>query len=370
VRLRGQFAALALLIIAADAVPQTSARRLATVAALRQYPGYYHLQNVLLHGEFVESGTRLVLRGGDSEISLILNDASAPSGTAEVRGQMMDIGRFEPSDPRVQAYATRLGLSAESWPRPGEELVVNVTSTGEAQVPAMPAVRSLALQPWRYQGQQVTIVGEFRGRNLFGDLPSAPGKSRWDFVLRTADSAVWVTDLRPRGRGFDLSVDARVDTGRWLQVTGTVAQDRGLVTLSGTAIATTTPPQMTAAPAEDDAPAAPVMQEPGEVVFSSPTEGDIDVAVTAPIRIQFSRGIDPGSLADRIRISYVGAPAGDPAAILPFTFNYDAGPRAVEIRLINPPERFRTIQLELLEGIRTFDGALVRPWMLTFSTGG
>ena len=58
-RLRGTLAALALLLIAVDAVPQTAVRRLGTVAALRQYPGYYHMQNVLLHGELVESGPAL-----------------------------------------------------------------------------------------------------------------------------------------------------------------------------------------------------------------------------------------------------------------------------------------------------------------------
>jgi hypothetical protein len=370
VRLRGTLAALALLFTAVDAVPQTAARRLATVSALRQYPGYYHMQNVLLHGELVESGPRLVLRGGEAEIAIILNNQNAPSGMVEVRGQLLDIGRFEPSDPRVQAYVGALAITPENWPRPGEQLVVNVTGVGAAQLATTPSVRGLALQPWRFEGQEVTIVGEFRGRNLFGDLPSAPGKSRWDFVLRMVDSAVWVTDLRPRGRGFDLSVDARVDTGRWLQVTGTVGQERGLVTLTGTTIATATAPEMTAVP-DDDAPAAAVPPEPGEVVFSSPTEGDIDVPVASPIRVQFSRGLDPASIADRIRVSYVGAATtGEPPAPLPFTFDYDAGPRSIEIRLTNPPERFRTVRVELLEGIRTFDGAPVTPWMLTFTVGG
>ncbi len=369
-RLRGTLAALALLIIAVDAIPQTAVRRLATVAALRQYPGYYHMQNVLLHGELVESGPRFVLRGGEAEIAVVLNNQSTPSGIVEVRGQLIDIGRFEPGDARVQAYTGPLSLAPENWPRPGEELVINVTSVGEAQLATTPSVRGLALQPWRFDGQQVTIVGEFRGRNLFGDLPSAPGKSRWDFVLRMVDSAVWVTDLRPRGRGFDLSVDARVDTGRWLQITGTVGQDRGLVTLTGTTIATATPPQMTAAPDEDvAAPSVPI--EPGEVVFSSPTEGDVDIPLASSIRVQFSRGLDPASIADRIRVSYVGgAVAGEPPAPLGFTFNYDAGPRSIEINLTSPPERFRTIRVELLEGIRTFDGAPVTPWALTFSVGG
>ena len=159
-RLRGTLAALALLFTAVDAVPQTAARRLATVSALRQYPGYYHMQNVLLHGELVESGPRLVLRGGEAEIAIILNNQNAPSGMVEVRGQLLDIGRFEPSDPRVQAYVGALAITPDNWPRPGEQLVVNVTSVGGAQLATTPSVRGLALQPWRFEGQEVTIVGE------------------------------------------------------------------------------------------------------------------------------------------------------------------------------------------------------------------
>lgn len=394
-RLRGILAAIALILVATDeALPQppspkasaslavarqsgggSPARRLTTVAALRQYPGYFHLQNVLLHGELVESGTQFILRGGDHDIAVMLNGAQSPSGLAEVRGQLFDVGRLEPGDPRVQNYDA--AKDPERWPRPGEELVLNVTAVTDAQLATTASVRALALQPWRFDGQQVTVVGEFRGRNLFGDLPSAPGKSRWDFVLRLADSAVWITDLRPRGRGFDLSVDARVDTGRWIQVTGTVSQERGLVTLVGSTLTTATPPQMSA-PAEDEPPAAAPPPEPGEVIFSSPTEGDVDIPLTSTVRVQFSRGIDPASLADRIRVGYVGgaptavagAPAADAGAPIEFTFGYDAGTRAVEIRFTRPPDPFRTIRVELLEGIRTFDGAPIAPWMLTFAVGG
>ena len=60
----------------------------------------------------------------------------------------------------------------------------------------------------------------------------------------------------------------------------------------------------------------PPPKEPGEVVFSSPTDGETGVTPTAPIRVQFSRGIDPPTLNGRLRISYVGgrrAIAGSPA---------------------------------------------------------
>jgi Bacterial Ig-like domain len=361
---------LVLLAVAGSAVTQPAVRRSTTVAAVRQFPSYFHLQNVLLHGELVESGMGFVLRGGERDIPLILNDAKGTSGgLVEVRGQLFDVGRLEPGDPRVRSYTG--ALDPERWPRPGEELVVNVTNITEAQLATSPSLRALALQPWRFEGQNVTVVGEFRGRNLFGDQPSAPGKSRYDFVLRSADAAVWVTDVRPRGRGFDLSVEARVDTGRWLQVSGTVSQDRGLVTIAGTTLAAATAPQEPAAVEEDSrAPAPP--PEPGEVVFSSPTEGETDVPLTGTIRVQFSRGLNAGSLADRIRVSYAGSaqPLAAQPMPLEMTHSYDAANRAIEIRFVRPPEPYRTIRVELLEGITTFDGAPVRPWMLTFSVGG
>jgi hypothetical protein len=213
------------------------------------------------------------------------------------------------------------------------------------------------------------VVGQFHGRNLFGDLPSAPGKSRYDFVLRSADAAVWVTDLRPRGRGFDLSVDARVDTGRWLQVSGTVSIDRGLVTIVGSTVATTAAPDA-APPTEEEDPTPAVPLETAEMIFSSPTEGDINVPVAGSVRVQFSRGLDPASIAGQIRVSYVGATAPDAPGSPEFQHSYDLGTRAIEVKFTNPLDRFRTVKVEMLDGLKTFDGAPVTPATLTFSTGG
>ena len=86
----------------------------------------------------------------------------------------------------------------------------------------------MVLYPERYQDEKVTLTGQFAGRNLLGDLPDAPAKSRYDFVLRSADAAIWVTNIRPNGKDFELALDARIDTGRWLEVSGTLQQGRGL----------------------------------------------------------------------------------------------------------------------------------------------
>ena len=350
---------------AAAQQPGVASRRLTTIDALRQFPGYYHLQNVVLRGEFVEDGARFSLRGDGEQIRVVLADGvRTTNGAVEVRGQLIDVGRLEPNDPR----ATRLveGTDAERWPRPGEELFVRVTSVDSAQPVIGLTVRALALEPWRYEGQKVTVVGNFRGRNLFGDLPGAPGTSRYDFVIRGAEGAVWVSGQRPRGRGFDLDIDRRVDTDQWLEVSGTVVHDRGLVRIDATRLALTKPPQVTEAADEPDIPPPP--PPPLEIVFASPTQDDIDVPADGPVRIQFSRGLDPKSLPGAIRVSYAGAAAGEKPP--PFQVAYDAANRAITLRFEQPLERFRTVRVEVLDTLKAFDGGILEPWVLNFSVGG
>ena len=358
---------LILLVAAGTARPQTApTRRLTTIDSLKQYPGFYHLQNVLLRGEIAEEGTRLQLRADDQMIRVLLEDgASTKSGAIELRGVLIDVGRLEPGDPRVGAYAE--GRDADRWPRPGEELLVRVNDV--AQLPpsaTLASIRAIALEPWKYDTQKVTVTGNFRGRNLFGDLPGAPGKSRYDFVLRGVEGAIWVTNLRPRGSGFELDVNRRVDTDKWLEVTGTIVRDRGLVSLDATRLALAKTPQVTDAPAESAAP--PLLLQPVQIVFSSPTDGETDVAAAGAIRIQFSKGLSEASLAGRLRVSYVGAAAPD--AGLPFQTTYDGANRAVVLRMAQPLEAFRTVKVEILDGLKAFDGAPVTPWTISFSVGG
>jgi hypothetical protein len=152
-----------------------------------------------------------------------------------------------------------------------------------------------------------------------------------------------------------------------LQITCTVSHVRGLVTVAGTTLAETKPP---AAPPPSDEPAAPATPpEPGEVVFNTPTDGETEVGLEAPIRLQFSRGLNPASLAGQVRVSYFGEVPPEVPAI-EFKSNYDAANRALEIRFARPLDRFRTIRVELLDGIRTFDGAPITPFTLTYSLGG
>ena len=340
---------------------QSSGRHLTTIDALRRFSGYFHLQNVVLRGEFVENGQRVALRGGDSEMQVMLNDVNTIDGPVEVRAQLIDIGRLTASDPRLGRYENK--PDPDHWPMPGEELVLSVTNVAKADPESMPTVRAIALEPWKFEGQSVSVTGQFGGRNLFGDVPAAPAKDKYDFVLRSTEGAVWVTGLRPKGKGFDLNVDARVDTSHWLQVSGLVKRERGLVLLEAKTIV---PAQAPATRVVVEAPPPPP-KEPGEIVFSSPTDGETNVSVAAPIRVQFSRGVDPPTLNGHFRFSYVGG--APPEGTMDVQATYDVGTHAVVLRLSKPLEPFRTVKLELLDGVKTFDGAPIKPWSVTFSIG-
>jgi hypothetical protein len=367
-----------------SAFAQSSGRHLTTIDALRRFSGYFHLQNVVLRGEFVEvaapraangstrpgggavdvsgSGPRLALRSGESEMQVILNDVNPMEGPVEVRGQLIDVGRLTAADPRLGRYDNK--PDPEHWPMPGEELVLSLTSIAKATPDGTATIRSIALEPWKYEGQTVTVTGQFGGRNLFGDVPASPARDKYDFVLRNPEGAVWVTGLRPKGKGFDLNVDARVDTSKWLQVSGIIKRDRALVVLEAKTINAAQPPA-TRAVAEDAPPPAP--KEPGEVVFSSPTDGETGVSPSAPIRVQFSRGVDPPTLNSRFRLSYVGGEP--PSGTVDVQAAYDVGSHAVVLKLSKPLEAFRTVKIELLDGVKTFDGAPIKPWSVTFSVG-
>jgi hypothetical protein len=354
---------------------QPSTRRATNIAALRAYPAFYHLRPVVVMGKvsLADNGEMRVADDGGS--LRVVFKGSPPDGVSEVRGEFWDLGRMNADDPRLAGMDVqrtfRIELEA-GWPRPGQVTAIVASAIAEAPPQIGTSIRVIVLDPARYLDQKVTITGQFAGRNLLGDLPDAPAKSRYDFVVRSADAAIWVTNLRPRGKDFELALDQRIDTGRWVQLSGVVQQGRGLQWLDGTGatIALTKPPPET--PAE--APIVVASAPPPEVVFSTPTQEETDVVLSTNIRIQFSRDIAPATLKNQIRIAYdeqeTQARGGIAPPAVEFTTQYIAAKRVLEIRLAKPLERFRTLQIELTNGILGTDQQPLVPWKLTFSTGG
>lgn len=363
------------LLAAGIAAGQAPGRRATTIETIREYPGFFHGQPVLVRGTIEEGGGRAVVVSDDDRMPAFLADGVRGSGELELRATVFDIGRMGADDPRLvgKDLQTLIGLDPDApWPRPGEIVVLNVTSALPAAPLATPTLRAIALAPWRFLDQRVTIRGQFRGRNLFGDLPQAPpgAGGRREFVLRSADAAIWITGREPRGRGFFFDINSRLDSQRWLEVTGVVKAERGLVWIVAESLAETSP-QAEEAPQETVEVAPPI---PPEVLFSVPTDGETDVALDTTVRIQFSRDIDPETLPGRVRVSYSAqesAERGEPQPpAIGARLNYREPNRVLEIRFDSPLQRFRTVTVELLEGIRGTDGAPLKPWTLTFTLGG
>jgi len=111
-----------------------------------------------------------------------------------------------------------------------------------------------------------------------------------------------------------------------------------------------------------------------EVVFSAPTEGESDVPQTSSVRIQFSRDIAQATLKGRVRAFYLESETrdrGEPVTpTAEFTTQYAGANRVLELKFTKPLERFRTLQIELQEGILGTDQQPLKPWTLSFVVGG
>jgi hypothetical protein len=358
--------------VSAQAAPT---RRAANIALLLTYPSFYHQRAVTVTGQLSRSASGELQLADESRTLRVVYSSGAPDGAVEVRGDFWDLGRMNSDDPRLASYDLRRVFHIDpdgSWPRPGQVTALMASAIEAAAPPSATSIRSLILFPSRYLDTEVTITGQFAGRNLLGDLPDAPGRSLHDFVLRSGDAAVWVTNLRPRGRDFELSLDTRIDTGRWVEVSGRVQQGRGLIFLDaqGKRIALTTPPAELPVPK----PIAPPSQAPPpEVVFSLPIQAENDVSWSTPVRIQFSRELDQRTLKDRVRVRYLDEEtraSGEPETpTAHFTMQYLPANNVLEIRFTEKLVRYRTVKVELLEGILATDKQPLEPWTLTFRTG-
>jgi hypothetical protein len=373
---------IALLIATAATVSaQPATRRATNLTTLLAYPGFFHARPIVIVGKVAVDKDQLRLSDDNASIHLIFKGGTAPDGLDEVRGEFWDLGRMKADDIRLSTYDLRQTFKIDPdapWPRPGDVTAIIATAVAPAVLPAQASIRAIELNPDRYLDQKVAITGQFSGRNLLGEMPDAPGKSRYDFVLRSSDAAIWVTNMRPRlkdnnGKEFELGLDARIDTGRWLTLRGTVQQARGLLLVDAEpgSLSLAKPPTETHTEEEPiRVPAGP----PPEVVFSAPTQDETDVLMTTTVRVQFSRDLDQSTLKGRIKPHYLesqSAERGEPVTpAVDFTFQYSPANRVLEVKFTKPLERFRTLKLDLVDGILGTDGQPLKSWTLTFMLGG
>lgn len=360
--------ACAVLLWPAGLVGQVMQRTATTLETIRRHPVFFHDKAVALVGTPVETaGGALVGLSMEAPRQFIIAPRSGrvPTRLLELRGRFFDIGRFASDDSRLgplnltSVITTAVG---DRWPAREHLLVLSGATWSDADMAPAATLRNLALQPERFEGQTVTLRGRFRGRNLLGDLPAWPRQSEWDFVLQTADAAVWVAGKRPRGDGFDLATTSRAQTGRWLEVTGRVKIADSLPVIVAERLRLADPDEEP----EEAMDPAPTLPAP-EVIFSAPAQGEADIATDVVVRVQFSRPVLADSLRANIRVRYAdGVSAERPE----WTVIYRPAPMAAEIRFNTPLAPGVGVIVEFGEGIKAPDGVGLKPMTLRFVTSG
>ena len=96
--------------------------------------------------------------------------------------------------------------------------------------------RQILDEPSAYIGKTTKILGQFRGRNLFGDLPPNSARGKDDWVLKDGDTAVWVMGKAPKGDGWKLDLEYKGDSKTWLEVEGKPEVVNGVVYLKASRV--------------------------------------------------------------------------------------------------------------------------------------
>jgi hypothetical protein len=356
----------AALLIAAPTAAQAPDRIATTAQALVTNPVFFNGKRIVIRHAVKLTGQLTELDGTAKPVFVFWRDKTGGSD-GEIRGEFYDLGRMVEGDQRFSSYDFTPVIQAASnghWPGRDQVFVILAATFVDNPAPTSPTIRSISLLPEQFDNREVTLIGRFRGRNLFGDLPQGVAKSKWDFVLQSADAAIWITGLRPKGKDFDLDPSAHVDTGKWLEVKGTVQRDVTAVWIAAESI------RLTTAPAEGPVEvAAPIATEPPpSVIFSAPLADDTDVPAAGRIRIQFSRDMKSESFREHVRIRY-GGTTPPPAAPPSFTVAYNDGNRSIELKFKEPLAAFQVVVIELTAGIVAIDGQPLQPWTLKFTTG-
>jgi len=219
-------------------------------------------------------------------------------------------------------------------------------------------LEDLVTKPEKYDGKTVNVRGQFRGENLFGDLPSSSRDRSSDWVIKDDLFAVWVTGKKPKGSGWSLDASLKRDTGKWLQIMGRVRVRNRVVTLEAIDVVLSKPPAVSVAAvkAEPTPPPPPRPRRPPVVAFSLPIDGERELAPDTVFQIQFTRDMDEASLKDRVLLRYAGRPQPGDNSLDAMRMSYDGGLRTLRVDpgdLLRPG---RIVELVLLPGIVDIDG--------------
>jgi hypothetical protein len=222
------------------------------------------------------------------------------------------------------------------------------------------SLEALVLSPGHHDGETVRVVGKFRGRNLYGDLPTKSERSGSDWVIKDDLFAAWVSGKKPKGPGWELDTGMKRDTGKWVEVVGRVETRDNITYIRALEVRLSAPPSPTA-----EAKAPPPLPErpklPPVVVFALPLDGDREVPTDSRFTVQFSKDMDAASFKGRVVLRYEGPVLPGDRGFDGIKMNYDEGKRALTV---DPGDRLRPgrkLELLLLGGIADLDGLSLVP---------
>jgi hypothetical protein len=216
-------------------------------------------------------------------------------------------------------------------------------------------LRELVKEPSKYLGKQVTVLGKFRGSNLYGDLSIRDKRTPRDFVIKVSEAAIWVTGRRPAGKGFRLDPSKRRDTGEWLHVIGEPWESGGTLYLKATKV------ELAKDPEDPDLEPVRVRAEekeagpPPEVTFTLPIGGDQGIPLDSQFQVQFSKDMKGESFHRSVDLLY----ADDDGIGNPFPsleVSYDGPSRTLTVKPNQTLAPEREIRLILYDAIEDLEG--------------
>jgi Bacterial Ig-like domain len=218
------------------------------------------------------------------------------------------------------------------------------------------SLESLLSNPGKNDGKTVKVFGQFRGRNLYGDLPSRSQVSSDDWVIKDDLFAVWVSGKKSKGAGWALDASLKRDTGKWMEVVGRVETRNGVVYIRATEVKLSSGKTAAATPAQPPPPPPERPKVAPVVVFALPLDGEAEVARDSRFVVQFSKDMDEATFAGHVVFRYAGPVLPGDRIFDGMKLTYDQGRRAL---IVDPGDLLRPgrqIELILLPGIVDIDG--------------
>jgi hypothetical protein len=266
----------------------------------------------------------------------------------EITGVFLEIGQSQTGG------QTPYGIQFWTYTGPPEK-----EPTGEIKAPEV-SLEKLVGTPGKRDGQMIRVVGKFRGKNLYGDLPVSSQRTSADWVIKDDLYAVWITGRKPKGAGWELDSSLKRDTGKWIEVIGKPETIRGVTYIKAVRIQITTPPSARA----DVKPPPPPPEKPKKppvVVFALPLDGDIEVAPDSRFVVQFSKDMDENTFNGHVLLRYTGPVLPGDRNFDGLKLTYDRGRRALTVDPGDVLRPRRQIELILLPGISDIDGMTLIP---------